>query len=92
MTWLISAQNQENTVRVNLITLVGVTLIVLGIVAFTYRGIPYRSREKVIDAGSSRTNVSVRKIIPMSPLSIGFVLVGGAVLIAVGSAKLPKRS
>lgn len=75
-----------------IITVVGAALIVLGIVAFTYRGIPYRSREKVIDVGSPRINVSVRKIIPMSPLSIGFVLVAGAVLIAVGSAKLPKRS
>ena len=78
--------------RVNLITLVGAALIVLGIVAFAYRGIPYGSRENATDVGSPRINVSVKKIIPMSPLSIGFVLAGGAVLIAVGSGKLPKRS
>jgi hypothetical protein len=73
--------------RINLITLVGVALIVLGIVAFTYRGIPYRSREKVIDVGSLRTNTNPRKIISMSPLLIGLVIVGGAALLAVGSKK-----
>jgi hypothetical protein len=83
---------RENTMRVNLITLVGAALIILGIVAFTYRGIPYGSREKVTDVGSPRINVSVKQIIPMSPLWIGFVLAGGAVLIAVGSAKSSKRS
>jgi len=73
--------------RINLITLVGVALIVLGIVAFTYRGIPHRSREKVIDVGSLRTNTNPRKIILMSPLLIGLVIVGGAALLAVGSKK-----
>jgi hypothetical protein len=73
--------------RVNPITLVGAALIVLGIVAFTYRGIPYTSREKVVDVGSLQTNADTRKTIPMSPLAIGLVLVGGAVLVAVGSMK-----
>jgi hypothetical protein len=73
--------------RKNLITLVGVAFIVLGIVAFTYRGIPYRSREKVIDVGSLRTSTNPRKIILMSPLLIGLVIAGGAALLAVGSKK-----
>ena len=73
--------------RINLITLVGVALVVLGIVAFTYRGIPYRSREKIVDVRSLPTNANTRKIIPMSPLLIGLVIVGGAALLAVGSKK-----
>jgi hypothetical protein len=73
--------------RVNLLGFVGAALIVLGIVAFAYRGIPYRSGEKVVDAASLRTGVNSRKIIPMSPLLIGLVLVGGALLVAVGSTK-----
>jgi hypothetical protein len=73
--------------RTNPITLLGVALIVLGIVAFTYRGIPYTSREKVVDVGSLQTNAYTRKTIPMSPLLIGVVLVGGAALVAVGSTK-----
>ncbi len=70
-----------------IITLAGTALIVLGIVAFAYRGIPYRSGEKVIDVASLRTSVNSRKIIPMSPLLIGLAFVGGGALVAVGSAK-----
>jgi hypothetical protein len=71
----------------SIITLAGAALIVLGIVTFAYRGIPYRSGEKVIEVGSLRTGVNSRKIIPMSPLLIGLVLVGGVALIAVGSTR-----
>jgi hypothetical protein len=73
--------------RISPITLVGVALIVLGIVAFAYRGIPYTSREKVIDIGPVQASVDTRKTIPMSPLLIGLALVSGAALIAVGSKK-----
>jgi hypothetical protein len=70
--------------RINLISFVGIILIVLGIVAFTYRGIPYTSRENNIDAGYAG---NTQKTVPMSPLLIGMVLVSGAALIAVGSKK-----
>ena len=73
--------------RINLLTLVGAALIVLGIVAFAYRGIPYRSGGKVIDVASLQTSVNSRKILPMAPLLIGLVLVGGAALVAVGSTR-----
>lgn len=71
----------------SIITLAGAALLVLGIVTFAYRGIPYRSGEKVIEVGSLRTSVNSRKIIPMSPLLIGLVLVGGVALIAAGSKR-----
>jgi hypothetical protein len=71
--------------RITLITLVGIALIVLSIVAFAYRGIPYTSREKVIDSDPLKASVDTQKVIPMSPLLIGLALVSGAVLIAVGS-------
>ena len=65
--------------RITLITLVGIALIVLSIVAFAYRGIPYTS--------SLPASVDTTKTIPMSPLLIGLALVSGAALIAVGSRK-----
>jgi hypothetical protein len=73
--------------RISAITLVGIALIVLSIVAFAYRGIPYTSREKVIDVGALQTSVETRKTIPMSPLLIGLTLVSGVALIAAGSRK-----
>ena len=71
----------------SIITLAGAALIVFGIVTFAYRGIPYTSGERVIEVGSLRTSVNSRKLIPMSPLLIGLVLVGGGALIAVGSTR-----
>ena len=69
------------------ITLVGIALIVLGIVAFAYQGISYTSREKVIDVGPLQASVDTKKTIPLSPLLGGLVLVGGIVLVVVGSKK-----
>lgn len=71
----------------SIITLAGAALIVLGIVAFAYRGIPYRSAEKAIDVASVSTSVNSRRIIPMSPLLIGLMLMGGAALVGVGATK-----
>lgn len=73
--------------RIGLFTLVGIALIVLGIVSFAYRGIPYTSREKVVDIGPVQARDDTRKTIPMSPFLIGLALVSGAALVAVGSRK-----
>ena len=69
------------------ITLVGIALILLGIVAFAYQGISYTSREKIIDVGPLQASVDTKKTIPLSPLLGGLVLVGGIVLVVVGSKK-----
>ena len=42
-----------------IITFVGIALIVLGIVAFAYHGIPYTSREKVIEVGSLQASIGL---------------------------------
>lgn len=73
--------------RVNLITLVGIALIVLGIVAFAYQGITYTSREKIIDIGPIQATADTQKTIPLSPLLGGLVLAGGIVLVVVGAKK-----
>jgi len=69
------------------ITLVGIALILLGIVAFVYQGITYTSREKIIDVGPLQASVDTKKTIPLSPLLGGLVLVGGIVLVVVGTKK-----
>jgi len=71
----------------NPITLVGIALIVLGIVAFSYQGITYTSREKIIDIGPFQASADTQKTIPLSPLLGGLALVGGIVLVAVGANK-----
>ena len=69
--------------RINSLTLIGIALIVLGIVA-AYYGTPYTSGENVLPL---RASVDSKKPIPLSPLLVGFALVGGAVLVAVGTTK-----
>ena len=73
--------------RINPITLVGIALIVLWIVAFSYQGITYTSREKIIDIGPIQATADTKKTIPLSPLLGGLVLVGGIALVVVGAKK-----
>ena len=73
--------------RINPITLVGIALVVLGIVAFAYQGITYTSREKIIDIGPIQATADTKKTIPLSPLFGGLALVGGIVLVVVGAKK-----
>ena len=73
--------------RFNPITLVGIALIVLGIVAFAYQGITYTSREKIIDIGPFQATADTQKTIPLSPLLGGLALVGGIVLVVVGAKR-----
>jgi uncharacterized membrane protein len=73
--------------RINPITIVGIVLIVLGIVAFTYQGITYTSREKIIDIGPFQATADTQKTIPLSPLLGGLALVGGIMLVVVGAKK-----
>ncbi len=70
--------------RFNQITLVGIALIVLGVVAFAYQGITYTSREKIIDIGPIQATADTQKTIPLSPLLGGLALVGRIVLVVVG--------
>ncbi len=69
------------------ITLVGIALIVLGVVAFVYQGITYTSRDTVIDIGPIHATAETQKTIPLSPLLGGLALVGGIVLVAVAGKK-----
>lgn len=67
--------------------LVGVALIVLGVVALAYQGITYTKREKIIDIGPIHATAERQHIIPLPPVVGVIALVGGIVLVAVGSKK-----
>jgi uncharacterized membrane protein len=69
------------------ITLVGIALIVLGVVALAYQGITYTTREKIIDIGPIHATAETQKTIPLSPLLGGLALAGGIVLVVVGNKK-----
>jgi hypothetical protein len=71
------------------ITLVGIAFILLGIVAFTHQGGSSTSGEKIIDIGPIQAAADTQKIIPISPLLGGLMLVGGIALVAVGAKNSP---
>jgi len=68
-------------------TLIGIILIVIGIVAFTYQGITYTTQEKVLDIGPIKMTSEKTKTIPLPPIVGGVAVVGGIVLLVLGSKK-----
>jgi len=82
-----SAFAEKGSDQVNLKTIVGIALIVLGVVAFAYQGITYTTREKAIDIGPIEVTTESKKTIPLPPVVGGIALVGGIVLLALGSKK-----
>lgn len=69
------------------VTLLGVVLIVLGVLALAYQGITYTTREKVIDLGPIQASVDKKKSIPLPPIIGALALAGGVVLIFMGARK-----
>jgi len=64
--------------------LLGAFLIVVGIVAFTYQGITYTTREKVVDIGSMHITAEKQNTIPLTPIVGVLALVGGGLLLLAG--------
>jgi uncharacterized membrane protein HdeD (DUF308 family) len=68
-------------------TLVGVALIILGVLALAYQGITYTTREKIIDLGPLKASVDKEKSIPLPPIVGVVALASGVVLVIVGARK-----
>ncbi len=69
------------------LTLVGIVLIVLGVVALAYEGFTYTSRETVIDIGPIKATADRERTVPLPPI-LGIVAVaGGVALMIAGSRK-----
>jgi len=64
-------------------TMLGVVLILLGVVALVYQGVTYTSRETVIDIGPLHATADRQRTVPLSPvLGIGALVAGEALLVA----------
>jgi len=62
-------------------TIVGVVLIALGVVALVYQGITYTSRETVIDIGPLHATADRQKTLPLPPV-LGLAAFAGGVALA----------
>ena len=66
-------------------TLAGIVLIVLAVIAFSYQGITYTKREKVLDIGPIEATAEKKETIPLPPILGAAALIGGVALDFVGS-------
>ena len=71
--------------RNNVLAIVGVILIAAGAMALFYRGIPYTSRDVVIDVGPLKATAETSKTWPVPPILGGLAIAGGVMLILVGA-------
>jgi hypothetical protein len=69
------------------ITIIGIVLIVIGVVALGYQGITYTTREKVLEVGPVEVRAESQKTIPLPPLVGGVALAGGIILFVVGARR-----
>ena len=67
------------------LTIIGIILIVLGVVALAYQGISYTTTEKVVDIGPLKVEAQKEKTIPLPPILGGVAVAAGVVLLIVGA-------
>jgi hypothetical protein len=68
-------------------TLIGALLIVLAVIAFSYQGITYTKREKVLDIGPLQATAEKKETIPLPRILGAIALAGGVALVFVGSKR-----
>ena len=68
----------------NIMTIIGIILVVLGVVGLIYGGITYTSRENVVDMGSVHLQVDEKHQIPLSPIAGAAAVAAGVIMIIVG--------
>ena len=69
------------------VTLIGIALIIVGVLALAYQGITYTTREKVIDIGPLKASVDKEKTIPLPPI-LGALALAVRVLVVVARSKV----
>ena len=66
------------------VSVAGVVLIVLGVVALAYQGINYTRRETVIDIGPVHATADRTRTLPLPPVVGIAAVAGGVALLVVG--------
>ena len=66
-------------------TIFAIVLIVLGVAAFAYQGITYKTREKAVDLGAVQVTAEKTKHIPISPIVGVIAIIGGVALLIRGA-------
>ena len=62
-------------------TILGITLVVLGLFALAYQGLTYTTEKKVVDIGPIQATKEEHPTIPLPPILGALALVGGIVVV-----------
>jgi drug/metabolite transporter (DMT)-like permease len=65
--------------------ILGIVLIIAGVIMLAIGGFRYTDRDTVVDAGPIQIEAQRERTVPLSPIAGGAALVGGIVLLVVGS-------
>ena len=68
-------------------SIAGAVLIALGLVALLYQGIPYTSRETVLEIGPIQATADREKTLALPPVLGIVAVVGGAALLFAGARR-----
>ena len=71
----------------NVLTIIGIVLLVIGVVALAYQGISYTTTEKVVDLGPLKVEAKREKTIPLPPVLGGVAVAAGVVLLVAGARR-----
>lgn len=69
------------------LTIVGIVLIVIGVVALALQGITIITGEKVAEIGPLELTKEEKQTLPLSPLLGALSLAGGVILLIMGARK-----
>jgi hypothetical protein len=67
------------------ITILGIVLAVLGVLALLYQGFSYTHTEKVLDVGPIHATRDDREHIAVPPIVGALILAGGVALLVIGA-------
>jgi uncharacterized membrane protein len=71
------------------ITMLGILLAFVGVLALVYQGFSYTRQEKVLDIGPIHATADTREHVPLPPIVGGLALVSGAILLVMGAKQKP---
>ena len=67
--------------------LFAILLIALGVIAFAYQGISYKTRESVVDVGPLHVSTEKSHTLPLPPIVGAIALLGGVALLVMDGKK-----
>ena len=69
------------------ITVLGIVLAILGVLALVYQGFSYTRQKTIIDMGPMHATADVQEHVPLPPIIGGVALAAGAALLVIGARK-----